>query len=133
MPLSKFKFHLLTNMITKIDRKNIELDANGQSIGRLASEIAQLLLGKGKASYEPHVDHGDNVNVSNLLGIKFSGDKMSQKKYYRHSTYPGGLKTEILKEKWNKNPEEVLRLAVKRMLPSNKLRNERMKRLTITK
>lgn len=114
-------------------RNNSELDATGKPVGRLASEIASLLIGKHRPDYMPNMDMGDSVQVMNASQMKITGkNKMVQKKYYGHTMYPGGLKEESMKKVWDRDPSEVLRRSVSRMLPKNKLRNERMKRLSIT-
>ncbi|HBK34446.1 50S ribosomal protein L13 [Candidatus Uhrbacteria bacterium RIFOXYA2_FULL_40_9] len=115
----------------KIERKIHSIDAKGRALGRIASEVAVLLMGKHRPDYVPHHDMGDIVEITNIQGATFSGNKIEQKMYYRHSMYPGGLKTTQLKHLWEKNPSEVLRKSVSRMLPKNKLRIERMKRLII--
>jgi large subunit ribosomal protein L13 len=113
-------------------RKSSKIDATGKSVGRLASEVATLLIGKHRVDYMPNMDMGNFVRVENAAQMKVTGkNKMKQKTYYRHSGYAGGLKEETLQSLWAKNPSEVLRRSVSRMIPKNKLRNERMKRLTI--
>lgn len=114
-------------MTTK--REKHKIDASGRSPGRLASEIVTLLRGKNKPSFEPHRDCGDIVVVENAESMKFTGKKLEQKKYYRHSGYPGGLKEKSLEEIAENKPEEVLRRAVIGMLPKNKLRKKQIKRL----
>lgn len=117
-----------------MQRQTQTIDAAGKAPGRLASDIAALLIGKHKPDYAPNVDSGDTVRVVNADQMKLSSQKkMEQKKYYRHTGYANGLKTETLKEVWEKRgADEVLRRAVSKMLPKNKLRPERMKRLIIT-
>ncbi|MCX7779135.1 MAG: 50S ribosomal protein L13 [Patescibacteria group bacterium] len=105
------------------------IDAANKPLGRLASQIATLLIGKHKTGFVPYKDLGDIVLVKNIEKIKFTGKKLEQKKYYHHTGYPGGLKTKKLKELFEKNPKEVLIRAVSRMLPKNKLRKFRIKRL----
>jgi large subunit ribosomal protein L13 len=112
----------------KISRQIKVIDAAGQSVGRLASVIAILLRGKHKTDYLPYIDNGDIVRVVNADEIKFSGKKYSQKKYYNYSGYPGGLKSRDIK---NLKPDQILKKAVKDMLPPNKLRVNMLKRLTI--
>lgn len=107
------------------------VDATGKTLGRLASEIAKILMGKHKPTYTPHVDGGDFVVVINAEKIHATGKKLNQKIYYKHTGYPGGLKETTLKEMLQKKPEEVIRLAVRGMLPKNKLRDRRMKRLKV--
>jgi large subunit ribosomal protein L13 len=109
------------------------IDANNKVLGRLASEIAILLRGKNKPDFAPYKDIGDNVLVKNVEKLKFTGKKMEQKKYYRHSGYLGGLKEMPLKKLFKENPKEVLRKAVWGMLPKNKLRAKMIKRLKFAK
>lgn len=117
--------------MSKIERKLHTIDATNQSIGRIAANIANILRGKNKPEYQPHMDMGDKVDVINLTQAKFTGVKLSKKEYYHHSGYPGGLKTTKLKDLFAKNPAEVLKKAVWNMLPKNKLRSEMIKRLNI--
>ena len=117
--------------MNNILRKNIKIDATDKSLGRLAAEIAPILIGKNKVDYMPNVDSGDFVFVENLEKMKITGKKMDQKLYRHHSGFPGGLKEVLLKKLWSDNPSAVLKHAVSRMLPKNKLRNERLKRLNI--
>jgi len=117
----------------EIKRKKVEIDAAGQAPGRLATKIAIILMGKDKATYQPHIDSGDFIIILNAKDAKFTGKKLDQKVYYRHSMYPGGLKETLAKKMMAEKPEEVIKLAVKNMLPKNKLRNERMKRLSFKK
>jgi len=106
-----------------------EIDAAQQSLGRVASQIAALLRGKHFASYQPHLNPGVKVTVKNIEQIKFTGLKLSQKKYYHYSGYPGGLKGRKLSELWKKNPKQVFRHSVYRMLPVNRLRDKLIKNL----
>ena len=115
----------------KIERKSHTIDASGKAVGRLATEIAVLLRGKHKPEYQPNIDGGDIVEVSNIKQVKFTGDKLTQKIYYRYSGYPGGLKKTKMSDVFTKNPAEVLRRAVWNMLPKNKLKKEMIKRLKI--
>jgi large subunit ribosomal protein L13 len=114
-----------------IKRDTHKIDASGKSVGRLASEVAQLLRGKGKVDFTPQVDNGDFVVVKNAKEAVFTGKKLEQKKYYRHSGYPGGLKVTNLNELMEKDPAEAIRKAVFNMLPNNRLRNDMFKRLTV--
>lgn len=114
-----------------MQRSNHKIDAADKTPGRLAAQIAPLLIGKTQPDYQPNVDSGDFVIVENASQMKITGKKMDQKVYRSHSGYPGGLKEVLLKKLWSKNPSEILRRAVSRMLPKNKLRNERLKRLQI--
>ena len=104
-----------------IERKWYVVDAQGQTLGRLCSEIAKVLRGKNKPIYTPHIDTGDYVIVVNADKIKVTGKKMDQKIYYHYSDYAGGMKETTLKEMMVKKPEEVIRLAVKGMLPKGPL------------
>ncbi len=107
------------------------IDATNKVLGRLASQIANLLRGKHKRNFHPAKDLGDFVIVKNVALMKITGKKMVQKKYYRHSGYPGGLKEKSLKNLFLENPAEVLKKAVFGMLPKNKLRKKQIKRLKI--
>lgn len=114
-----------------IKREKIVIDATDKAVGRIATEAAMALRGKTKPTFTPHIDAGDFVHVINASKIKFTGRKFVQKDFYRHTLYPGGLKTMSLKSVFNKNPATVVERAVYGMLPKNKLRSEMMKRLTI--
>ena len=107
------------------------VDADGKNLGRLASEIAVVLRGKNKPRYTPHVDTGDFVVVVNAGKIAVTGRKTQTKLYYRHSGYPGGLKTRTLGEMLQRRPTEVLRKAVKGMLPKNRLAAQQLGKLKI--
>jgi large subunit ribosomal protein L13 len=107
------------------------LDADGQVLGRLATRVARLLIGKDKPSYTPHLDCVDHVVVINAERIKLTGNKIDQKIYYHHSGYPGGLKEVPIRTLMKRRPEEVVREAVLGMLPKNKLRARRAKKLRI--
>ena len=110
----------------------VEIDAKGAVVGRLAAIITKILRGKNKNTFSPHVDHGDFVIVKNVEKIKFTGSKFQNKKYYKHTGYPGGIK-EITPEKLTEKnkPEEILKLAVKRMLPGGVLSRNQLKKLKI--
>ena len=112
-----------------MERKTHTIDATGKVLGRLAAEIAVLLRGKNKTNFAPHKDIGDFVIVKNIGKIIISGQKIEQKKYYRHSGYPSGLKEISMKKVFEKNPSEVFKKAVFGMLPKNRLRAEQIKRL----
>ena len=107
------------------------IDASTLPLGKLAVVIADKLMGKSKVTYTPHIDNGDYVVVINAKNLVVTGEKMTQKKYYRHSGYPGGIKELKLEEVIEKNPARVIEEAVKEMLPKNKLAAERMKRLRV--
>ena len=114
-----------------IERKWYVVDAEGQTLGRLASEIAKVLRGKNKAIFTPHIDTGDYVIVINAEKIAVTGKKLDQKIYYHHSDYVGGMKETTLKEKLAKKPEEVIELAVKGMLPKGPLGRQMYKKLFV--
>ena len=114
-----------------IERKLIKVDATGKSIGRMATSIALTLIGKMKPEYQPYLDLGDIVEVSNLDKAKFTGKKLGQKEYHHYSGYLGGLKSKKMGEVYLKNPGEVLIKAVRDMLPPTKLRTDMLKRLII--
>jgi large subunit ribosomal protein L13 len=115
----------------EIQREWFVVDADGKTLGRLATQIADRLRGKGKPAYTPHVDTGDFVIVVNAEKIHVTGNKLDQKIYYRHSGYPGGLRERTLREQLDRRPEEVLRKAVKGMLPKNKLAAAQLRKLKI--
>jgi large subunit ribosomal protein L13 len=107
--------------VDEVPRKWWLIDANGQTLGRLATQVATLVRGKHKPQYTPHIDTGDFVVIVNAEKIKISGKKLIQKNYFRHSGYFGGLKSLTAEEMIVKNPEKMILLAVKGMLPTNKL------------
>ncbi len=107
------------------------VDADGQNLGRLASRIATVLIGKHRPEYTPGVDMGDYVVVTNCNGISVTGKKMDEKIYYRHSGYPGGLKEKTLRQMLDSHPDRVIRSAVWGMLPHNKLGRKLLKKLKI--
>ncbi len=115
-----------------IDRKTYTVDASGKVLGRLASDIARHLTGKTSASFQPHLDLGDNIVVTNVANMQVTGKKYEQKVYHHHSGFPGGIKARTMRQLWEQDPALVLRAAVSRMLPKNKHREERMKRLMIS-
>ncbi len=114
-----------------IDRQWYLVDADGQILGRMASEIASRLRGKHKPEFAPHMDNGDFVVVVNCEKIRVTGDKLHTKRYYRHSGWVGGLKETTLEKKLASKPEDVLRLAVRGMLPKNRLGRAMLKKLKI--
>ncbi|MCX6782197.1 MAG: 50S ribosomal protein L13 [Candidatus Magasanikbacteria bacterium] len=114
----------------KFKRHTIEIDAAGKVPGRLATKIAMILMGKNKVGYKTHIDSGDKVRILNVGEIYFTGKKMQDKVYRHHSMHPGGLKEKKAKILFLESPREVLRHAVARMLPKNKMRTARMLRLT---
>jgi large subunit ribosomal protein L13 len=107
------------------------VDADGKTLGRLATSIADTLRGKRKPQYTPHTDTGDFVVVVNAEKIQVTGQKLDQKMYHRHSGYPGGLRTRTLREQLDRQPTEVLRKAVKGMLPRNSLSRAQLNKLKI--
>ena len=115
----------------KIERKWYVVDAEGQTLGRLASEVAKVLRGKNKPVYTPHVDTGDYVIVVNAAKIAVTGKKLEQKIYYHHSDYVGGMKETTLREMLAKKPEKVVELAVKGMLPKGPLGREMYTKLFV--
>ncbi len=116
---------------SEISRDWYLVDASTMPLGKLAVIIADKLMGKSKVTYTPHIDNGDYVVVINAKDVVVTGEKMTQKKYYRHSGYPGGIKELKLEEVIEKNPARVIEEAVKGMLPKNKLAADRMKRLRV--
>lgn len=117
--------------MTKTARKIQTIDATGEVLGRLATRIAAFLIGKNKADYLPNIDQGDKVTIKNASKIRLTGKKARQKEYKHHTMYVGGLKVRPFASVFQNEPAEVIRLAVSRMLPKNKFRDQRMKRLKI--
>ena len=116
-----------------MERKTHTIDVKGKVLGRVAVDVAALLRGKHKPDFVPYKDIGDFVVIKNITKLRFTGKKMEQKKYFRHSGYLGGLKETPLKTLFSKNPKEVLKRAVLGMLPKNKLSPEQIKRLKVVK
>ena len=115
----------------KIERKWYVVDAEGATLGRLASEIAKVLRGKNKPEYTPHIDTGDYVIVVNAEKVKVTGKKLQQKIYYNHSDYVGGMRETTLAELLAKKPEKVIELAVKGMLPKGPMGRDMIKKLHV--
>jgi large subunit ribosomal protein L13 len=115
----------------EVTREWYLVDAEGKTLGRLATQIADTLRGKRKPQYTPHVDTGDFVVVVNAEKIQVTGSKLDKKRYYRHSGYPGGLRSRTLREQLDRRPTEVLRVAVKGMLPKNRLARQQLTKLKI--
>ena len=113
------------------ERNWLVVDANGQTLGRLATRIADALRGKNKPEYTPHCDTGDFVIVVNAEKISVTGNKRQEKRYYRHSGYPGGIRSRTLQEMLDRRPEEVIRKAVKGMLPRNRLGRAQLTKLKV--
>ena len=124
---------LMTNFIKKNEIKSswYEIDARNAIVGRLAAVISKLIRGKNKNTYTPHMDNGDFVVVKNIEKIKFSGKKFTDKKYYRHTGFPGGIKETNPERLSIKKPGEILKLAVKRMLPGGPLAKKQLTKLKI--
>lgn len=115
----------------EVTRRWILIDAASAPLGRVSTQIAKYLIGKYKPNYTPHVDGGDYVVVINARDAVVTGDKETNKRYYRHSGFPGGIKEATLAEVREKHPERIVEAAVKGMLPRNKLAEERLKRLRV--
>ena len=123
----------MTPFIKKKDVKNdwYLIDAKDVAVGRLAAHISKLLRGKNKATFTPHMDNGDFVIVKNIEKIKFTWNKFQNKKYYRHTGYPGGIKETTPEKLYDKKPGEALKLAVKRMLPGGALAKKQLTKLNL--
>ncbi|WP_031517155.1 50S ribosomal protein L13 [Desulfofalx alkaliphila] len=115
----------------EVQRKWYVIDAQGKTLGRLATEAARILRGKHKPTYTPHVDTGDHVIVINAEKVVLTGNKLQQKKYYRHSGYPGGLKATPYSEMMKKKPETVVEKAIFGMMPHNRLGAKAAKKLKV--
>jgi len=133
--LSNYAQITMTGFIKKSEIQNnwILIDAENAIVGRLAAYISKVLRGKDKATYTPNMDTGDFVVVINIEKIKFTGKKFNNKKYYRHTGYPGGIKVSTPSFLHDKKPEEILKLAVKRMLPGGPLAKKQLSKLKIYK
>ena len=125
----------MTDFIKKNELSNnwFHIDATNAVVGRLAAEISKILRGKNKTTYTPHMCNGDFVVVTNVSKIKFTGNKLNDKRYYRHTGHPGGIKETSPKLLLEKKPEEILKLAVKRMLPGGTLARKQLSKLKIYK
>ena len=125
----------MTKFVKKSELVNnwYEIDAKNAVVGRIATVISKILRGKNKTTYTPHMDNGDFVVVKNIEHIKFTGNKFQNKKYYRHTGYPGGIKETTPEKLYEKKPEETLKLAVKRMLPGGPLAKKQLSKLKIYK
>ena len=125
----------MTKYVKKSELQNdwYEIDATGVVVGRLATIISKIIRGKNKTTYTPHMDNGDFVVVKNIDQIKFTGNKFQNKKYYRHTGYPGGIKETTPEKLHLSKPGEVLKLAVKRMLPGGPLGKKQLTKLKIYK
>jgi large subunit ribosomal protein L13 len=120
-----------TAKASDIEREWWVVDATGHTLGRLATQIATILRGKHKATFTPHMDCGDHVIVVNADKVRVTGNKLDQKVYYRHSGYPGGLKSITLREQLEKHPSRVIQSAVRGMLPHNRLGRQMLKKLRV--
>ena len=131
--LSTYAAITMTDFIKKSEIKNnwLLIDAENLVVGRLAAFISKTIRGKNKTQYTPHMDNGDFVIVKNIEKIKFTGNKYKNKKYYRHTGFPGGIKINTPEKLSIKKPEEILKLAVKRMLPAGPLAKKQMLKLKI--
>ncbi|MFW0862317.1 MAG: 50S ribosomal protein L13 [Candidatus Komeilibacteria bacterium] len=115
------------------NREHHKIDVEGKVAGRIASEVAKILIGKNKPDYEPHIDSGDYVEIANVDKLVFTGNKLEDKKYHKFTGYIGNLKTTVLKDWMNKKPDKLFQRMVRNMLPDNRLRADRLKRLTFKK
>ena len=127
------KYKTESNKKESVKREWYVVDAKDQILGRVATKVASLLIGKGKADITPHVDGGDYVIVLNSDLVKLTRGKELKKMYYKHSGYPGGLKEVVFADQLKKDSRKIIQLAVKNMLPKNKLRDDRFNRLFIYK
>ena len=124
---------LMTKFVKKSEILSswFEIDAKNAVVGRLATVVSKIIRGKNKNTYTPHMDHGDFVVVKNIEKIKFTGKKFQNKKYYRHTGHPGGIKETTPEKLYKKKPAESLKLAVKRMLPGGPLGKKQLTKLKI--
>ena len=123
----------MTKFVKKSEISNnwYEIDAKNAVVGRLATIVSKIIRGKNKSQYTPNMDHGDFVIVKNIEQIKFTGKKFQKKKYYKHTGYPGGIKETTPEKLFSKKPGEILKLAVKRMLPGGPLAKKQLLKLKI--
>ena len=133
--LSTYAPITMTSFAKKNELKNnwLLINAENAIVGRLAAYISKVLRGKNKSQYTPHMDNGDFIVVINIEKIKFTGKKINNKKYYRHTGYPGGIKSTTPSDLMNKKPEQILKLAVKRMMPDGPLAKKQLSKLKIYK
>src|SRR5205809_8065134 len=133
LPATLSRLQMKTFVATPANRERnwVVIDANGKTLGRLATQVADILRGKRKPEYTPHVDVGDFVVVVNAEKVAVTGNKLAAKRYYRHSGYPGGLKSRTLEEMLARRPEEVIRRAVKGMMPRNRLARKQLTKLKV--
>ena len=116
---------------TEVERKWHVIDADGLVVGRLATKVADILRGKNKAIYTPNTDTGDFVVIVNAKKVRFTGNKLEQKKYYHHTGYPGGIRMTTAKELMDETPEKVIVSAVRGMMPKNKLAKQQLSKLKV--
>ena len=116
---------------TDVERKWHVIDADGLVVGRLATKVADILRGKNKAIYTPHTDTGDFVVIVNAKKVRFTGNKLEQKKYYHHTGFPGGIKMKTARELMEETPEKVIESAVRGMMPKNKLAKQQLSKLKV--
>ena len=123
----------MTKFVKKdeLNSRWFEIDASGAVVGRLATIVSKIIRGKNKTTFTPHMDHGDFVVVKNVDQIKFTGNKFQNKKYFRHTGHPGGIKETTPEKMHSSKPGEVLKLAVKRMLPGGALAKKQLRKLKI--
>ena len=131
MRMNREQMKTYTTKATDITRSWHVVDADGATLGRLATEVAALLRGKHKATFSPHLDTGDPVIVVNAAKVRVTGNKLQAKTYVRHSGYPGGLRSETLDALLSRRPEEVVRRAVRGMLPQNRLGEQMSRKLHV--
>ena len=129
--MSTLSFKTISANAATVDKQWVLIDAEGQVLGRVASVIANLLRGKHKVNFTPHVDCGDNIVVINADKIQLTGDKWSQKQYIRHTGYPGGQRIVVAKDMMQKFPTRMLEMAVKGMLPKNRLGRDLFRNLYV--
>jgi large subunit ribosomal protein L13 len=129
--MNKEQMKTYTTKATDITRSWHLVDADGATLGRLATEVAALLRGKHKATFSPHLDTGDPVIVVNAAKVRVTGNKLQAKRYVRHSGYPHGLRSETLEALLSRRPEEVVRRAVRGMLPQNRLGEQMSRKLHV--
>jgi large subunit ribosomal protein L13 len=127
----RFKTYTPTATSIEAERKWYVVDATDMILGRLAARVAHILRGKHKATFAPHIDCGDFVIVLNADKIRVTGDRLDTKRYYRHSQFPGGLRSNTLRQMIEKHPDRVIEIAVKGMLPRNRLGRQMIKKLKV--
>lgn len=129
--MNTLSYKTISAKATTVDKQWLVVDAEGQSLGRLASKVAKLLRGKHKPNFTPHVDCGDNVIVLNASKVKLSGNKWTDKQYIRHTGYPGGQRFATSQEVFDKNPSRLVEMSVRGMLPKNRLGRQLFRNLFV--